>query len=197
MIFADAYVRAGEQEYKAGHIPQGTPLPRDARDDNGWGFVVRIHDMVYCCHGRATKKVLDRVTFRRAFILYALEVFAQLMAVFMLADRLPDEWVAFIDNTAGEEALKKGYGKDALVNAMYCSSSGPQRLDGAGDRSSPGSSPKQTSLTSSPEPPHAGDARGMATHRRARRTDRGHPRSGGLQRRVCGQPRRRGPLPPS
>ena len=40
------------------------------------------------------------------------------MAVFLLADRLPQEWIAFIDNTAGEAALKKGYDKDAFVNAM-------------------------------------------------------------------------------
>ena len=31
VIFADAYVKTGEQEYKAGHIPAGTPLPRHAR----------------------------------------------------------------------------------------------------------------------------------------------------------------------
>ena len=43
------------------------------------------------------------------------------MAVFLLADRLPREWVAFIDNTAGEAALRKGYGKDAFVNAMKLS----------------------------------------------------------------------------
>ena len=40
------------------------------------------------------------------------------MAVFLLADRLPRERVAFIDNTAGEAALRKGYSKDAFVNAM-------------------------------------------------------------------------------
>ena len=40
------------------------------------------------------------------------------LAFFTLAERLPLDWLAFIDNTAGEAALKKGYGKDAFVNGM-------------------------------------------------------------------------------
>ena len=38
--------------------------------------------------------------------------------LFTLAGRLPANWMAFIDNTAGKAALKKGYGKDAFVNGM-------------------------------------------------------------------------------
>ena len=38
----------------------------------------------------------------------------------MLAGMLPAEWVAFIDNTAGEAALKKGYGKDCFVKPTCC-----------------------------------------------------------------------------
>ena len=79
--------------------------------------MVRIGNAVYYSHGHTSKAVLDRLTSCKAFI-YALEFFAKLMAVFMLASRLPTEWVAFIDNTAGEAALKKGYGKDAFVNAI-------------------------------------------------------------------------------
>ena len=75
--------------------------------------MVRINDTVYYSHGRTTRNVLDQLTSRRAFI-YALEVFAQLMAVFLLADRLPREWVAS-STTPGEAALGKGYGKDAFV----------------------------------------------------------------------------------
>ena len=61
VIFADAYVKTGEQQYKAGHIFAGTPLPRYA-NGNGWGFVVRINDTVYYSHGRTTRKVLDQLT---------------------------------------------------------------------------------------------------------------------------------------
>ena len=61
--------------------------------------------------------VLRQITSRKAFI-YALEVFAQLVAVLALAKRLPRDWLAFIDNTASEAALKRGYGNDAFVNGM-------------------------------------------------------------------------------
>ena len=68
-------------------------------------------------HGTKPRAVLNQITSRKAFI-YALEIFAQLMATLSLAQRLPMSWLAFIDNTAGEAALRKGYGKDAFVNGM-------------------------------------------------------------------------------
>ena len=70
--------------------------------------MVRIGNAVYYSHG-STSHHGERSS---------MEVFAQLMAVFTLTERLPAEWVAFIDNTAGEAALKKGYGKDRFVNVM-------------------------------------------------------------------------------
>ena len=117
VIFADDYVRVGEEVQKAGHIPTDLALPAHARDDNGWGYVVRIGNEVIFCHGTTPHSVLSKITSRRAFI-YALEVFAQLMAILSLAQRLTANWLAFIDNTAGEAALRKGYGKDAFVNGM-------------------------------------------------------------------------------
>ena len=62
------------------------------RDDNGWGYVVRIGQTVYFDHGTTPHSVLDAITSRCAFI-YALEVYAQLMALFTLAGRLrPTGW---------------------------------------------------------------------------------------------------------
>ena len=81
VVFADAYVKTGKRLHKAGHIPQ------DARDDNGWGYVVRIGQVVYFNHGTTPRSVLQA-------IIYALEVYAQLMALFTLADRLPPNWLA-------------------------------------------------------------------------------------------------------
>ena len=150
VIFADAYVKTGEQRHKAGHVPQDVPLPAHARDDNGWGYVVRIGEMVYFDHGTTPRSVLDAMTSRRAFI-YALEVYAQLMAFFALAERLRSDWLAFIDNTAGEAALKKGYGKDAFVNGML-PRSGARQHGEPGDHSSPGLNPRQTW----PTPCHVG-----------------------------------------
>ena len=78
VIFADAYVKVGETRHKAGHIPVDLPLPPDVRDDNGWGYVVRIGNQVLFSHGTTPRAVLNQITSRKAFI-YALEIFAQLM----------------------------------------------------------------------------------------------------------------------
>ena len=75
------------------------------------------HESLLFSHGTTPRSVLLRITSRKAFI-YALEVFAQLRGLLALAKRLPPNWLAFIDNTAGEAALRKGYGKDAFVNGM-------------------------------------------------------------------------------
>ena len=107
VIFADAYVKVGEVRHKAGHIPSDLPQPPHVRDDNGWGYVVRIGEQVLFCHGTTPRSVLNQITSRKAFI-YALEIFAQLLAILSLAQRLPANWLAFIDNTAGEAALRKG-----------------------------------------------------------------------------------------
>ena len=54
---------------------------------------------------------------RRAYI-YMLEVFAQIIAFAAFAQLMPPTVVAFIDNTAGQAALTKGYGKDPAINGM-------------------------------------------------------------------------------
>ena len=52
------------------------------------------------------------------------------MGLFALAKRLPFHWFAFIDNTAGEAAPRKGYGKDAFVSDLL-GHSGTTRLEAA------------------------------------------------------------------
>ena len=79
--------------------------------------MVRIGDHALFSHGTTPRAVLNQIKSRKAFI-YALEIFAQLMATLSLAQRLPTTWLAFIDNTAGEAALRKGCGKDAFVNGV-------------------------------------------------------------------------------
>ena len=41
-----------------------------------------------------------------------------MLAVVTLADHVGEDWIAFIDNVAGEWALNKGYGGDAPVNGL-------------------------------------------------------------------------------
>ena len=68
-----AVIFADERLHKAGHVPHDLPLPAHVRDDNGWGYVVRIGEVVYFDHGTTPRSVLDAITSRRAFI-YAPEV---------------------------------------------------------------------------------------------------------------------------
>ena len=58
--------------------------------------------------------MLQLLTSRRAFI-YALEVFAQLVAAFALADCLPPE---FSVHRQHGERKRQGLGKDAFANGM-------------------------------------------------------------------------------
>ena len=115
VIFADAYVKIGERIHKAGYVPTNLPLPAHDRDDNGWGYVVRIGQVVYYDHGITPRSVLNAITSRRAFI-YALEVYAQLMALFTLAGRLP---AGRSLTTRPERLPSSGRDtKDAFVNGM-------------------------------------------------------------------------------
>ena len=113
VIFADAYVKVGEVRHKAGYIPADLPLPPHVRDDNGWGYAVRIGDL-----SRHYAKISPQPDHVTQSLHLCLQIFAQLLAILSLAQRLPANWLAFIDNTAGEAALRKGYGKDAFVNSM-------------------------------------------------------------------------------
>ena len=62
VVFADAYVRTGERLHKAGYVPR----PAHDRNDNGWGYVVRVGQTVYFDHGTTPRSVLDAITSRTA-----------------------------------------------------------------------------------------------------------------------------------
>ena len=66
VIFADAYVRtAGKTSHKAGHIPCDAQFPAHSRDDNGWGYMVRIGSQVLFCHGTTPHSVLRQINSRK------------------------------------------------------------------------------------------------------------------------------------
>ena len=72
---------------------------------------------VFYDHGQVPKWFLDHFSARRVF-LSVLEIIAQVLPLAAFASFLPQGWLAFIDNQAGEAALKKGYGKDDAVNGV-------------------------------------------------------------------------------
>ena len=69
------------------------------------------------CYGQVGDELLNALVSRKAFI-YGLEIAAQILALVAFCHHLPTHWLTFIDNTAGQFALHKGYGKDTAVNGM-------------------------------------------------------------------------------
>ena len=67
-------------------------------------------------HGVVPPWFLQKFSARRAFI-YMLEIFAQMVAFVAFSSQLPGAVTAFIDNTAGQAALTKGYG--SLLAAFW------------------------------------------------------------------------------
>ena len=117
VLYADAFFLDGEQRHKAGHVPTTASAAAPNRANNGWGFVLRLGGVVFYDHGVVPPWFLRKFESRRAFI-YMLEVFAQVAALAAFATHLPGAVTAFIDNTAGQAALSKGYGKDPAMNGM-------------------------------------------------------------------------------
>ena len=105
-----------ERRIKAGHVTDERISPA-ARRRNGWGFVLRMGDMTFYDHGQVPQWFLDHFAARKAFI-YVLEIVAQVLPLAAFSSVLPMRWLAFIDNQAGEAALRKGYGKDDAVNGV-------------------------------------------------------------------------------
>ena len=117
VLYADAFFSAGEVRHKAGHVPDGVSPTQRQKAANGWGYVLRIGDQVFYDHGVAPTWFVKIFAMRKAYI-YMLEILAQLVAFVTFGAKLPTAIIAFIDNTAGQAALTKGYGKDGAVNGM-------------------------------------------------------------------------------
>ena len=116
-VYADAFFSAGEVRHKAGHVPDGVSPAQRQKAANGWGYVLRIGDQVFYDHGVVPTWFVKIFATRKAYI-YMLEILAQLVAFVTFGAKLPTAIIAFIDNTAGQAALTKGYGKDGAVNGM-------------------------------------------------------------------------------
>ena len=112
-----AFLLEGELRHKAGWVPANAPMDRSHRASNGWGYVVRVGDMTWYDSGSIPDCFIRKFDTHRAYI-YMLEVLAQILAVVTLSAYLPEDWVAFINNAAGQWALNKGYGRDASVNGL-------------------------------------------------------------------------------
>ena len=119
VLYADAFFEAGDRKIKVGEActadydKSATNLMK-----NGWGFILRLPDgRTICGRGALPGHLMGRFTTNGAYI-YALEILAQMMALIITQDILPEVVWAWIDNTAGQAALSKGYGRDRKINRL-------------------------------------------------------------------------------
>ncbi|CAE7450545.1 PUB3, partial [Symbiodinium sp. KB8] len=120
VLYADAFFLDGDLRKKPGHLAAGDAVPRAARWQNGWGYVLLLDGHVFYDYGVIKQEHLAPFAARKAFI-YVLEIVAQVLPLVTFARRLSPFWIAFIDNVAGQFALMKGYGKDPSVNGILAS----------------------------------------------------------------------------
>jgi hypothetical protein len=117
VLYADAYFQMGDQKFSPQTAPAQLRGAANQNLTNGWGFVLRLGDCVLYDFGTIPPAVLRVFCSRRAFI-YFLEIAAQLLPLIAFASQLPAFWVAFIDNAAGEGALRKGWGRGPPINGL-------------------------------------------------------------------------------
>ena len=76
VLYADAFFLDGDLRKKPGHIGPGEVVPRAARWQNGWGFVLILDGHVFYDYGAIKPEHLAPFAARKAFI-YVLEIVAQ------------------------------------------------------------------------------------------------------------------------
>ena len=83
---------------RVGYLQADDPVPRSARWQNGWGFVLLLDGQVFYDFGVIRPKHLRPFASRRAS--YVLEILAQVLPVITFARRLPQQWLAFPSTTS-------------------------------------------------------------------------------------------------
>ncbi len=115
VMYTDAFFAPGDQQ----QISQKISIQTMSQADNGWGFVVTMMSKTFYSYGKIPSKVIRAFGTRRAFI-YLLEAVTPLVTIVLLQRSLPSRLLAFVDNQASLQALKKGYGRDPSVNGLLC-----------------------------------------------------------------------------
>ena len=119
VLYADAFFEAGDRKIKVGEA-LASDYDKSASNllRNGWGFVLKLPTgQTLCGRGEIPGHLMGRFTTNGAYI-YALEILAQILTMVITQDYLPQVLWAWIDNTAGQAALSKGYGRDRKINRL-------------------------------------------------------------------------------
>ena len=127
ILYADAFFSLGDKSFRPGHageIPLGWRPQAIHTADNGWGVVlfpanracgpadVRVRES-----GSVPPAVLQRFATRHAFI-FILQALAQCLPLWALGLALAGPYWSFVDNTAAQHALTRGYSGNAAANAV-------------------------------------------------------------------------------
>ena len=119
-----AYADAFFEMDGARHRPCDSPLlswnaASSVSLPNGWGVVARcpVTELTWYAFGVVPENVLKRFAKRRQYI-FLLETLAQCIASWLFYYELGEWYLSFVDNTASQYALTKGYSRDAEANTI-------------------------------------------------------------------------------
>ena len=115
VMYTDAFYAPGDQRHQS--LPMSFHTLTQA--DNGWGFVVSTVSGVFYSYGKIPQQVVRAFGTRRAFI-YLLEAVTPLITMVLMQRCVCQQILAFVDNRASLQALRKGYGRDASINGLLC-----------------------------------------------------------------------------
>ena len=115
-LWTDAYYAPGDERpgKRTKMMKASTHLAQ-----NGWGFVLSCESETFFSHGSVPAWAMRPFTTRRAYI-YLLESIAPVIACVLMRDMVSSNILAFVDNQASLQALRKGYGRDISINGLLC-----------------------------------------------------------------------------
>ena len=122
ILYADAYINiAGSRRAANRWLKEGVAHDVLLGSSNGWGAIFTPpHGRKLAFRSEVPKEVLRRTATSKAFI-YWLEMLAQVFAVLTVAENVQGHVLCFVDNSAAEHALQKGFSKDvAFTKVLGC-----------------------------------------------------------------------------
>ena len=122
VLYADAYITLSGTRRSANRWLSGS-IPKDVlhNSSNGWGAVFAApQGFRQAFRSKVPAQVLRRTATSKAFIFW-LEMLAQLFAIFAVLPHIRGHLLCFVDNSAAQHALTKGYSKDvSFTKVLGC-----------------------------------------------------------------------------
>ncbi|OLQ14118.1 hypothetical protein AK812_SmicGene1756 [Symbiodinium microadriaticum] len=119
VLYADAYITLSGSSRTANRwLKEGVPHTVLKGSTNGWGAVfLSPTGRRTAFRSQVPQDVLERTATSKAFIFW-LEMLAQVLSVLVVAAQVRGHVLCFVDNSAAEHALQKGFSKDGLFTKV-------------------------------------------------------------------------------